>query len=107
MSEEAKSLIDQMLVVDPDERLDAKVGFNLLSCLLVDWKLLQQVLEHPWLHGADVHYTKEELSNMPQLKHVGSNLYEHKDMIKAKFKASVSAILAINRSKNLVAIKRK
>ena len=77
VSKEAKDFINKMLVVNPNDRLDAKA-----------------VLAHPWLR---VPSTEECNSPKRELKHVGSNLYENKAMIKAKFKAKIGAVMMVNR----------
>jgi calcium/calmodulin-dependent protein kinase I len=66
ISDKALDLIDKMLVIDADKRLSAK-----------------QVLNHPWLAGADRTLTKDELSSMPKLS-IGHTLQQNKGMIKKK-----------------------
>ncbi|OQR97843.1 calcium/calmodulin dependent protein kinase [Achlya hypogyna] len=76
ISPSAKDLIGKMLLVNPDARLSAA-----------------DVLAHPWL--ADV------ATPMPQLRFVGTNLHDRREKTRAKFKRSVNAIMAINKTGRL------
>ncbi|CAK4645481.1 hypothetical protein LEN26_005585 [Aphanomyces euteiches] len=89
ISDLAKDFIRKMLVVDVDARLSA-----------------DDVLAHPWLQDANATPTQAELDAMPQLRHVGTNL-QNRVAIRAKFKRSINAIMAINKTGRLVAKKGK
>ncbi|EQC37223.1 CAMK protein kinase [Saprolegnia diclina VS20] len=80
ISPSAKDLIAKMLLVNPDARLSAS-----------------DVLAHPWLADA--------ATPMPQLRFVGTNLHDRREKTRAKFKRSVNAIMAINKTGRLASSK--
>ncbi|DBA02655.1 TPA: hypothetical protein N0F65_010480 [Lagenidium giganteum] len=85
VSSQAKDLIRKMLVVDPAKRMSAET-----------------VLRHPWFGDCkddeDVHV----------LASVAKNLKENKRLtVRSKFRASVGAIMAVNKTRQLLSMRRE